>query len=507
MKKALLITGLVLAGLVVLVLVAAGIFLLSARDSTDHTPQSIRDENLTLEELIHKSAVDALDPAPDDLELVVAIDDVTLNRYLFAILPNLKGLGVLSFRGAYASFTEDGSLHIELPTRVWGVSTCLYATAKIEDIDGTLSVRLGSAKIGRFDCTSFWIRTFILTDGLGRKLEKSLAEMGLTVQIDMSDLFITTTHGSIAEMISSLTRDDPNAALYEVLSRLCLSTPELLEFRTPGNRFEVVLHTAEMTYDATRDGPFRYPLDMDAVRTKVEANRALDLQTVTVLYNLYTKGYSALSDEEKAVADSCGASRLERGVRTASGLSIAESLLKQKPNASLAELVLKQSYSVRIEDQTVDAILANLPFAGSCVAFADGSRTAFICVEGMTAQISENALTLGLCLNLNGRRISLTVEGSCPPGTGESLEVTVTRIRFGSVALDGDYITGVLSYLSGVLATETWIEPKPETGSILLSVSEILDGTGAYDLVRQQCARSQFALKESTLVLTYYFLK
>ena len=125
----------------------------------------------------------------------------------------------------------------------------------------------------------------------------------------------------------------------------------------------------------------------------------------------------------------------------------------------------------------------------------------------MTAQISENALTLGLCLNLNGRRISLTVEGFCPPGTGESLEVTVTRIRFGSVALDGDYITGVLSYLSGVLATETWIEPKPETGSILLSVSEILDGTGAYDLVRQQCARSQFALKENTLVLTYYFLK
>ena len=507
MKKALLIVGLALAGLIVLVLIAAGAFLLSARDSTDRTPDDIRKEALTLEQLVHRSAVNALDTAPQDPDLSIRMDAVTLNRYLYAILPNLKGLGVLSFTGAFSEFAETGALHIELPTRICGVRTCLYATAKIEDRDEVLSVRLESAKIGRFDCTSFWIRTFILTDGLGRKLEKALSDMGLTVEIDMSGLFIQTTHRAIATMISSLTRDDPNASLYEVLSNLCLSNPELLEFKTLDNRFEVVLHTADMTYDETRDGPFRYPLDMDNVKPRVESNTGLNIHTVSVLYNLYTKGYSSLSDEERRIADSCGATQLERGIRTASGLSIAEALIMQKPSMPLAELILRQSYSVRIEDQTLDAILANLPFAGSCVAFANGQRTAYICVEGITAQISRDRLTLCLCLNLNGRRVALTVEGSCPPGNGESLEITVDQIRFGSHVLNGDYITGILSYLSGVLATETWIEPKPETGSIRLSVAEILDSNGSFDLLRRQCARSQFALNDRTLVLTYFFLK
>ena len=135
MKKALLIVGLALAGLIVLVLIAAGAFLLSARDSTDRTPDDIRKEALTLEQLVHRSAVNALDTAPQDPDLSIRMDAVTLNRYLYAILPNLKGLGVLSFSGAFSEFAETGALHIELPTRICGVRTCLYATAKIEDRD------------------------------------------------------------------------------------------------------------------------------------------------------------------------------------------------------------------------------------------------------------------------------------------------------------------------------------------------------------------------------------
>lgn len=493
----------VILGLLVFLLLAAGTFLLSLRDSDDPTPEAIRAEDETLEVLLHRTLTRTLGPAKEQEDLCARLDWETLNRYLFAILTHLKPGGLLSFRGAYCVFEEDGILRVELPVRFSGTPTCLRARVVLENGEDRVLLTLKDAKLGRFDCTSFLVRKLILTRGLGEKLEKALMELGLRAELDMDRLTVRTTHEDLTAMVAELTKNDPNAPLYRVLSDLCLSTPELLEIAVRKDAFEVLLHTGPMTYDPERDGQVRYPLDMESVREQVEGVEALSPSNVALLYNGFVKGYENLGDEEKETARALGVSGQMRGIRPASPLDVGTALLMQKPTMPFAELAIRGSYSIRIESRTADAILGNLPFVGSTLAFCDGKKTAYVTLEYMAMVFSPDALRVWGILNLNGRRILLDIGGSCPPGTGESLQVGVKRLAFGSYALKEGYIPDMLAWLRSVLSNQEWIVPEPESGSLYLNLSGVLDSLGDFTLLRRSCEETRISLQADQLRLTW----
>jgi hypothetical protein len=153
-----------------------------------------------------------------------------------------------------------------------------------------------------------------------------------------------------------------------------------------------------------------------------------------------------------------------------------------------AELAIRGSYSIRIESRTADAILGNLPFVGSTLAFCDGKKTAYVTLEYMAMDFSPDALRVWGILNLNGRRILLDIGGSCPPGTGESLQVGVKRLAFGSYALKEGYIPDMLAWLRSVLSEQEWIVPEPESGSLYLNLSGVLDSLGDFTPYKKAAA-------------------
>ena len=497
----------IILSLFILLLIAAAALLIAVQDGTDQTPQAIREADEPLEKLLSETVTVSLSDITDDPDVSVDLDGVTINRYLFSILTHLKNLGLLSFRGAYCVFEQDGALHVEIPSTFSGVQTCLIATAYLENSGEILKITLKNAKLGHFDCTNWFIRAFILTDGLGRKLERALRDIGLETHIDMNSLTITTSHSDISNMIGHLTEEDPNAPLYRVISDLCLETPELLEIQTLKDRISVVLHTQVMTYDPSRDGTILYPLDIESVRPSVEGFEGLSYENVTLLYNGFIIGYDDLSDDNKQKADEMGLRYRMKGIREASAADISMALIKQKPNLPLTELILKGSYSVRIESDTAAAIIANLPFVGSTIGFTDGQNSAYICLESMEMIFSENHLRIRGILNVSGRRICLDIQGSCSPGTGEKLSVGVTSLAFGSHVLKDSYIPDILAYLASVLAEETWIEPVPNERLIVLDLASILETIDGFQAVRKNCENAVISLEDDCLKITWPILK
>ena len=504
--KVLKIILIVLASILILVLIGAAALLISVQDGTDHTPDAVSGSGDTLEKLISETVTVTLADAKDEPDIDLCLDGHEINRFLYTILTGLKNLGFVSFNGAYSVFESDGSLHVELPARLIGAQTCFYATALIEDTGSLLRITLKDAKLGRFDCTSFFIRHFILTDGLGRKLQKSLSEMGLIAKIDMDALTIESTHEDITSMICKLTEKDPNAPLYRVISDLCLSTPELLEIKTETDFISVVLHTGRMTYDESRDGIIRYPLDIESVRSRIEESEYLSSDAVTLLYNGYIKGYSKLSEEDQKIADQMGLKSEMRGIIEADATDITTALIMQKPTLPLAQLALEGSYSVVIESATASAIIANLPFVGSTIGFTDGKQSAYITLEYMSMDFSENKLRIWGILNINGRRICLDVKGFCEEATGESIPVTIDSLSFGAHQLKSSYIPDMLAYLKSVLSDQAWIIPIPDRQVIELNVAVILDNLEGFRILRAGCERAIIGLETNRLKITWQLI-
>lgn len=476
MKKLLKILFSVIGILVLLVVIAAVALAIAVHDKTDRTLPAVREADLQTDAFLHREAVKALDGAAEKDDISLLFDEYTMNELLYAIASGLD-LPMVEAKGAYAAYGDDGALSVELPLRVAGVvPTCLKGTLKASYENQVLTLTIERASVGKFSCTSGIIRTFVLTRGVEKRIQKGMAEAGIKGTLDLRALTLSMTSAEIADTVTALTKDDPNTILYALLCDLSLNSPDLLEFSLGENHlWGVTLHASRLAYDPAADGAISYPLDLGsaAASTVSHSGSGLSRENVSAVFHYYTSGYKTLNEDEKKAVDALGLADNGMGVRTVTPMSMAGVLLDQ--SHSLAASIASHAFTLSVTEGQMNTIFAGLDVIGAGTAFYDGEKVAYLALEDIDVCLNDNALSVSVIFNLGGKRLCGHLSTVCPDSDRMALDATVDELRLGAKVMSEARTSLFLQYLDSVLTSENWISANAATATVTLDLGAALE--------------------------------
>ena len=481
-----------------LLLIALIAFSIAVWDTGDNTVESVRSANLSVEDVADREIVKTLEDGKESDDVKLLLDEYAVNELLYGIASAVK-LPFVRTVGAYASYKENGALHIEIPVKVAGfVPTCVKATAKISYDNECFKIVVEDAFVGNLSCTGGLIRTFFLNDANGKNWKKDLEEAGIICDLDLKTLSFTMTADQIAETIRNLTESDPSSMLYLLISDLVLKSPDLLEFSFGENGYYgVTLHASRLQYDPATDGEISYPLDLAAAidKTKALYDKGVDRKNVSAVFHYFVSGYDSLDKKlEKPLVDALGLKANGAGVRTVNSLTMAQVLMNQ--SGGLEASILNHAATVTVTESQLNTILAGLDVIGAGTAFRYKDKLAYITLEDMDVRLYDKQLKLCVVLNLNGKRLCGYIDAACPDTERLTLNTEIDSLRLGKEAMSKHRISLFLTYIDDVLKTENWIYADPDKRVLTLDMQAALEEVSAYasllrtySNVNMQCRR------------------
>ncbi|MBP5243017.1 MAG: hypothetical protein J6Z36_04935 [Clostridia bacterium] len=480
--------------LIVIAAIGLGVYVaVSVMDDSDRTPECVREANLSVEQVVNRAVTQGLTAETE--EIAIQFNEQEMNELLYAVVTEID-LDAVELKGAYVAYTDSG-MEVEIPLSAFGMNTCLKGVLKAEYKDQTFSLQLVNGKVGNFEVTSPVIKSAISLLNLSKQVETAIAESGLPFNVNLDTMSVSITADAAVNVLVDAAEDEATGELISLLGELCFKEG-LTDFNFGGNgEYGVILGADRLQYDQATDGEISHPLQATftaaAERTEGKLSETVTVENVAAVFNYNVLGYNGLGDEDKAKIDALGYDKTYRGLKPdQTPTTVMDIMLGQRSAISPISGV-----TFTLTDTQLENVLYTMDFLGMGSAFTDGEKVAYIAVESLGMEITDDALTVTLVLNAHGRRLSLVLDATCPPTDNTALQTTVTGVRLGGTQLQQKYIKSAIAYLDEALEEEEWIYATEgvERG-LTLDLGKVVDGSTELSAALQVFGESNIAMKE-----------
>lgn len=511
MKKIFKLIFVLIGILLLLAIVTVVVIGISIWDTTDRSDPEILENPRDLTELINEYAYDAVNRAKATEQISLLLTEKQLNTVLEAVRKEIS-IPLLKIRSLYAIYNEDGTVSLEGPISFFGFKSLIRAQLSIElDADGTILLDVSDIGLGHLGTNNFIVKNLVIRNIRTDKIEQSLSEAKIYLTLDMSEGIVhasmskAQTEKTVAELLPDETKDLVGAIADEVLGNEELFRLYFNDDAVIGAK--VYLH--ELRYTQA----LKYPLgnsrrDMNDVKADMSTligEGIVNCENASTVLDFLVRGYEALPEEEQKVISSL--SFLSVGIRNAkdyNGIVNRSDLTMLKvfmdaavtDPGSLVTIVTKGYYDITVTEENLNELLSSLDFIGTSFGFIKGQETAAISIVSLYADLSDDALTVYLVLDVDGICVYCTASASTEENRDALVTLRIDSLKLGTMAVTDEARHGLLQYLSKVLEVD-FLSVDPDHETMSLDFSAYLKGTFIEYLQSQNFANVSVALKSS----------
>lgn len=443
------------------VLITATIMLF---DPTDETDEKIREADLSLDALISRHIVCALDGVAENESATIRLNLHDINEILYALTRSLPTDGI-SVRSAYI---ERGSTEniLCIPIRVLGIKSTVRADFTLREEDGAFAIRLYNVKLGRVKMSG----NIISLLGIRYKISSSLTSLGAEAEMGENSVSLKISREALGAILErSMQNDEANRGLVMVLYNVFMLDTDSVTARLDD------IDNVSLKIDLSRFGTYASDKfsSLNAYTSSLLVSGEIRAEDIPLVSKYYVNGFTAMSrGEQEALLEKLGSSSSYSKIASHNGLVDRASL-------SLSELILSEllsgladsSRGFRISDTDVNKLISELELIGTVWQFCDCKtlNCAYVIIRSLSLSFGENTFDLIMELDINGCVLTLKGNFNCPPSGAAELTGTLKRVSLGEYTLAERNKENLYSYLAFLLK-DYWISPGTEPLSLTINI-------------------------------------
>lgn len=461
----------ILISFVLVVVLALGITLVClVYDSSDKTPEAIRQNSYSVEYLAEREIFRSVKDVASTGFVDFSLDSNSLNEIVYAIVSELN-TNPVTIEGAYCLIDEEGCVTAEIPVSVFGFKSSLKAKVDFDDNEETLSVRIIDAKVGKLSLTYKLFKDILKANFSAEQVEDQLKQIGFETTVDLENLTFTIEKSSILGFVSDWIKTE-NDSVYAILFNEIFKD-EYISYRCgEDQRIGFGVDVSAFAYDPVRDGEILYPIDYESARESTKNYSAFDEENAPALMNYYLLGYNWIQEEYVSVIDSLGMDKEYQGVKNHDELDVSELILEQTAAMDLTQVILDRQMDIYITEDEFDQFFSTSDIIGQSYVRAFEDQVVFISCESVMMNIERNQITLSVIMSLNGKRLisSLTFRSEDNPDS--YIEGSLVNVSFGTTEFNPDLYDDLLSCVNELIDLN-WLTIYPSERKVLVDLTAI----------------------------------
>ena len=440
-----------------------------------------------------------------------SLNEDKINYLLQAITNTLnKELkGKVNVKGAKVEIDDNNKTKIAIYFKVLGFPSSLKGDFVLKETEDSIYFQILNAGAGKIKASHSFIGSLAKTFVDEKSVKDELSKKGIIVDINLKELFVSIDKDRIPEMIEDILKDDPNNKLYSTLSSIVLEN-ELIKIISSNHELGADAYLEKLGYDKDVFYDIPYNFDYDLIKEKTELllnTNIITYKQVGLVFDYLVRGYDKVTrkDDEHQYdfiknlnLTSIGiySNTTYKGILDLPKKSMTEVILAQSP--TLSDL-FNDSLDFKIYDSDLNNILFNTGVIGISYAFAskvnDQYFVSYLYVESLYSKITNDKLEIVITINVNGYSIALKCSASTNgKNDGLSICASVETVNMGSIYLNDDEISAILTYLNTALVDEEWIDCDVNTKSINFNFTKIFTSSNTLNEIVKRSSKTNCAL-------------
>ncbi len=469
-------------GLISIVIIAAVVLIIALYDGENVTNQEVIDKNLPIGLVINNILYDGTDEVQTTKKADLKIEERDLEQLLYPVIMEVNQEGSpLNIYGIDVD-VENGTYTLEVSFEIYDIfKSVLKANIKMDYSNNTFSLILNNAKVGSITISnlSSYIINYIDTN----KLINDLHSKKIYVDIDFEQLKISITNDNFKKMISENIEGE-NKELISLLFDAFITNEDIMNISFgKDNLINALINFESMEYANEIIYNYAYNIIINNIKQLLSDN-TIDYTSVNLMFNYYVKGYESLSNQEKNQLDlidlkkyySNDVIKNYKGILNKPSLTIEDYFSEIFLNKDLAELTDLFNSSIKLSDDFLTSLLQSFNFLGYSYAFSnENNEVGYLVIEQINLECDDQFIQIDLLVNINGFHLNFSASFDCVNNTEKGLNVSgkVKDVKLGDFQLTKEQNVELLSYLSSVLNSESWIKLNAKEEKILLDFSVV----------------------------------
>ncbi len=464
--------------LLIIILLLGGIFIylaINLNDSTNNTPEDIKNNPMEIEEVFHKDAYKGLNN--NNYKIDFTLNDYELNELFYniatkVVIPNV------TFNGCYVSFLDDGTMHLELNAKVFTFNTRIQGNLYLEDDGSNYCFTLKQGYLGNLEILNNPITKYAVSKMDVSSLENYFKEKEITCEIDKANLCFKFNKDSLIKLILNSTDDEKTKALLNLLTTLLMEHEEIFTLELGKNKkvgFSINYET--LLYKESLDGAISYPLNIDSsIKNNVLTSFNQGIATYSNLSSVltyYINGYNNCTDNVKEDIDNTSLSKTNEGIKQTHSRILSDYITYDY--SSLITDIAKGQLNINLTKDNFDSIFGSMEFIGTSIAFTNKSDIAYIEVESLHTLFGDGTFQITLVVSINGNRISIVGDFNELPSQNYKINAKLNSLRIGSLSLNASEQEEVLNYLQVVTSEEEYLSFDAQNKVLTFDLSSTFD--------------------------------
>ena len=482
LKKLFKLLGIIVGIIIILLIVVA----IMGMDSSNINNPKVVEDNKTTETVLNNKLYEKTKDVKTNNDANITFDEEELEYLLYPIFMSLnKELSGFQFTGVNVD-VENGEYFVKLS----GIATGFYKTVLYAKIDFSFDnkvfeIKFNSLKLGKLGLTG--LGKTLLTFVSDKRIESDLADGGIYLDIDKSNLAIRMTLDDIENTLTKQT-ESGSKELISLLFDIFLANNDLLELNLgKDDLFGAIVHLGNAKYDSSIHGEIKYNYDFDDVKNKAKqllTNNIITASELSPVFNYLVKGYDHVEEDVQKIVNNKDFSsigipvnRLYEGIINRSDLSLSSymtSVFVGKTPLQVAQIL---SDGIVIPDDTLTGLLQSFDFIGYSYAFSnEEGEIGYFVLEQLDFNCLKEKIKMDLIGNINGLQICVEVNIDCMDANANGLTITgdVKKLLIGNYDLTDSQKAKLLKYLKDSFKETNWISIDVEKEQLTLDFSQAM---------------------------------
>ena len=453
----------------------------------------------------------ALKDTKEEKIVDASLQEDKINYLLQAITNTLnKELkGKVNIQGANIEIGSDNKTKIIIYFKVLGFPSSLKGDFVLKETEDQIYFQVLNAGAGKIKASKSLMGSIAKTFVDDKTIKDELLKKGIIININIKELLVSVDKDKIPEMIEEILKEDPNNQLYSTLAKIVLDN-ELVKIISSDHELGANIYLEKLAYDNLVFYDIPYNFDYNSIKEKTEVLLNTNIITYSqagFIFDYLVRGYDKVTKkDEKHKYDfikelnltSIGiySNTTYKGILEIPKKSMTEVIMEQSP--SLSDL-FNDSLDFKIYDSDLNNILFNTGVIGISYAFAskenDKYFVSYLYVESLYSKITNDKLEIVITINVNGYSIALKCSASTNgKNDGLTISANVTSVNMGSIYLNDDEISAILTYLNTALADEEWIACDVNTKSINFNFTKIFTSSNTLNEIVKRASKTNCSL-------------
>ncbi|MDD4056226.1 MAG: hypothetical protein WC929_03935 [Bacilli bacterium] len=459
--------------IVLLVIVGVVVFAIMLTGGEIQTPEYVLEDETSSSSYISYAIGESIKDTENTNIIDITLDEKELNYLLNAMLRESKAeidTAPLEIDYIYTTIDEESGLNVFIPARVFFIRTVVKTAVKITQIDQEITIELVDLKIGRISFASKLAKKVMGINTIETEIKKTLANNGVEAEVDLENFTFTITTSQLQNIILDALKEDDNVDLYKTVFSMFFMEDNVININFGlDNKAGITLNLQKMGYNESNDGEDDIDYDISSIVAKAETmlnNKALSEKDLAAAFRYLLIGYDRIKDEELVVINKIDFSSI--GITNRSNY---QGIIPQEEFAmvdvfnsiTLADLLANPGwFTVRITEADLNKIFLGMDLVGTAFAFpyleAEVYHVSYIVLSSFYVDIFNDMIEIKLVLDVNGKETIIKTTFTGTKNQDLLIELDFTELNLGQIAGTEADRTNILTYLSGVLENETWLE-------------------------------------------------